>query len=124
MTTSCARSRTSSFIIGLPANIGIIGTLLFGMFFLRLFQPGKARLVTHEDYESRQIAAAARSACFAIVVAAAVSAGTIDLGIMFFAFAGIANAAVFQQVTFDRVGGAAPMFRQRPQRAPSTTPAE
>ena len=116
--------RTSSFLIGLPANIGIIGTLLFGMFFLRLFQPGKAHLITHDDYESRQIAAAARSACFAIIIAASISAGTIDLGIMFFGFAGIANAAVFQQVRFDKVGGAAPMFRQPPRRSPSATPAE
>lgn len=116
--------RTSSFVIGLPANIGLIGTFFFAMFFLRLFQPGKARLVTHADYESRQIAAAARSACFAIIIAASISAGTIDLGIMFFAFAGIANAAVFQQVTFDRVGGAAPMFRQARRRPRAAAPAE
>ena len=112
--------RTSSFLVGVPANIGILGAVLFGMFFLRLFRPGKARLATRIDYESRQIAAAARSACFAVLIAASISAGTIDLGIMFFAYAGIANAAVFQQTVFDRHGGPAPMFSQRP--APMRTP--
>ena len=101
--------RTSSFLIGLPANVGLVGTLLFAAFFARIFKPPRGPDVGAAQNQSEQIAAGARSACFGILLAACASGGTADLGIMFFIFAGLASASVFQTVNFDKAGFATPM---------------
>lgn len=101
--------RTSSFLIGLPANVGFIGTILFVVFFRRVFYPYKGGLTTTLDPDSSQIAAAARSGALGILLACAASGGTADLTLFFFIFAGIASASVFQTVNFDRVGTAQPL---------------
>lgn len=83
--------RVSSFLIGMLANVGVIGTILFIMFFSSLFLGTRPkRLPTDSD----QIAAAGRSGCFALLISASVSASGIDLGLFFFIFAGLAAANV------------------------------
>lgn len=101
--------RTSSFLIGLPANIGILGAILFALFFASLFRRIRPARGEPSHPESIQIAAAARSALLAVFIAAAASAGTADLGIMFYIYAGLASASVFQTVSFDRTGTTAPL---------------
>lgn len=83
--------RVSSFLIGVPANVGVIGVVLFLMFFSSLFFSGKPkRLPTDGD----QIAAAGRSGCFALLISASVSATGIDMGLFFFIFAGLVAANI------------------------------
>jgi hypothetical protein len=82
--------RASSILFGVPASIGIIGTLFFGLFLAtmglarpRQTQPGVA------DDAFRQ---AAKYACMAWFIAGATSGAVIDLGLPFFAFAAFASA--------------------------------
>ncbi len=82
--------RTSSFLVSVPANLGVIGILLYGAFFYRLFFSSNGQRWGHIDPESEQIVAAARSSCFALLIAAAVSSSTMDLGLIFHIMAGIA----------------------------------
>ncbi|MEM7460276.1 MAG: hypothetical protein AAF331_12485, partial [Pseudomonadota bacterium] len=82
--------RTSSFLVSVPANLGLIGVLLFGAFFYQLFFSTNGQRWGRIDPESAQIVAAARSSCFALLIAAAVSSSTMDLGLVFHIMAGIA----------------------------------
>lgn len=82
--------RTSSFLVSVPANLGLIGILLYGAFFYQLFFSTNGQRWGHIDPESEQIVAAARSSCFALLIAAAVSSSTMDLGLIFHIMAGIA----------------------------------
>jgi hypothetical protein len=82
--------RASSILFGVPASLGLVGTLFFGMFFAIVFlgkssQPGSDRL----DDALRQ---AAKHACVAWFIAGATSGAVIDLGLPFFAFAAFACA--------------------------------
>jgi hypothetical protein len=82
--------RASSILFGVPASLGIVGTLFFGMFFAITFlgrstQPGS----DHLDDAYRQ---AAKHACVAWFIAGATSGAVIDLGLPFFAFAAFACA--------------------------------
>ena len=83
--------RVSSFLIALPANIGIIGSIFFGLFVWRVFTAGSMGLRQFGD-AYLHIRAAARSGCFALLLAAAVSASSADIGLLFFLFAGLACA--------------------------------
>ncbi len=87
--------RTSSFLLGLPANVGLFGALLFGLFLYGMFDPERSRRFLRRSPQSSQIAAAGRSACFGILLAAIASGGTADLGLVFFIFAGLASATAF-----------------------------
>ena len=87
--------RTSSFLVGMLANLGIIGTALFSAFFARLFLESNARHSRLADETSRQYVSAARAGCFSILVAAAVSSSTVDLGIHFYVMAGIVCGSLF-----------------------------
>ena len=83
--------RVSSYPIALLANIGVIGTVLMGFFFLRLFTgDGASPKAVQTEYE--HIKAAARSACFAGLLASSVSSTTMDFGLMVAICAGIACA--------------------------------
>ncbi|MEL7033157.1 MAG: hypothetical protein AAGK80_12810 [Pseudomonadota bacterium] len=82
--------RTSSFLVSVPANLGLIGVLLYGAFFYQLFLSANGQRWGRIDPESEQIVAAARSSCFALLIAAAVSSSTMDLGLIFHIMAGIA----------------------------------
>lgn len=87
--------RTSSFLVGVIANLGIIGLVLFGLFFMRLFLEDVSKRSRLADDEAQQYASAGRAGCFAILIAACVSSSTVDLGIHFYVMAGIACASVF-----------------------------
>lgn len=87
--------RTSSFVVGVLANLGLIGALLFGAFFVRLFSARNVERSIFADGRAVEYAAAARSGCFAMLVSASLSASSVDLGILFYVMAGMACAALF-----------------------------
>ena len=82
--------RASSVLFGIPASLGIVGTLFFGMFLATAFL-GKPKPpgFGHLDDGFRQ---AAKYACLAWFIAGATSGAVIDLGLPFFAFAAFASA--------------------------------
>lgn len=82
--------RASSILFGVPASLGVLGTLLFGSFFATLFF-GRPRLRQFDGLDDgfRQ---AAKYACLASFISAATSGAVIDLGLPFFAFAALACA--------------------------------
>lgn len=78
--------RTSSFLVALVSNVGVIGTLLYSAFFVSLMRPQGERAVRDHDAAVR---CAARSACIAIFISASITLGNIDLGIFFSIFAAL-----------------------------------
>jgi hypothetical protein len=80
--------RASSFPIAVIASLGIIGTLTYGLFLLMIWFNQNNRA----DPTGVAVQTAARSACLAWLIAATASAGFIDLGLPFFAFAALACA--------------------------------
>lgn len=87
--------RTSSFLVGVLANTGVIGAILFAGFFYGLFRSKPELTAPLADEDSRVYASAARAGCFTILLAACVSGSTIDLGIHFYVMAGMACASLF-----------------------------
>jgi len=86
--------RSSSFPIAVIANLGIIGTVLFSLFFITVFRSSrKGGPVDPLDDAYRK---AAKSACFAWLITATVSGALVDLGLAFFAFAALASAGAAQ----------------------------
>jgi len=80
--------RASSFPLVLLSNVGIVGTLLFCGFLLRVCgAAGKGAAL--ENTTQR----AARQALLALLVAASVSGGVFDLGVLFYAFAAASSLA-------------------------------
>lgn len=75
----------SSFPLAVGANLGVPGCALFAGFFWQMFAapPGPPSL----DADLR---AAARAGAFALLVAATISGGLVDLGLEFFLLAGLA----------------------------------
>lgn len=88
-------SRTSSFVVGVLSNVGIIGAVLFAMYFYSLFRSKPELRTPLADEETRVYASAARAGCFSILLAACVSSSVIDLGIHFYVMAGMACASLF-----------------------------
>lgn len=80
--------RASSSIVAALATMGIFGTLTYGWFVLRCLRAPREEL----HPESRAIREAAASACLALFISGAISGTTIDLGLIFFACAGLAAA--------------------------------
>ncbi|MEN3794739.1 hypothetical protein [Fulvimarina sp. MAC3] len=80
--------RTSSFVVALLSNVGLPGTLIFVLFFISL-----ARLALAETRKRTldPVVIAGLTSCFALIAAAAISAGAVDLGIMFCLYAGLAT---------------------------------
>lgn len=87
--------RTSSFIVAVLANLGLIGGILYAWFFWALFRQRPERRSPLADGESHQYAAAARAGCFVSLIAATLSASQVHLGIHFYIFAGMACASLF-----------------------------
>ena len=87
--------RTSSFVVGVLANLGIVGATLFAWFFWNLFFTRPERSAPMADQNARHYAAAARGGCFAILTASCISGASIDLGIHFYVMAGMAMPALF-----------------------------
>jgi hypothetical protein len=80
--------RASSFPIVVLANFGVVGTLIFGMFFINLLfsRPTKQPSFGMEE-ATRE---AAKWTCIAWLITHAVSGALIDLGVSFYAFAALA----------------------------------
>jgi hypothetical protein len=82
--------RASSFPVGVLASLGIFGTLIFGMFFVKvLFSRTGHEPFDRLDDAYRQ---AAKSVCVAWLITATTSGALIDLGLPYFAFAALACA--------------------------------
>lgn len=81
-------SRTSSFIVALLSNVGVPGALFFLLFFLSSIAMPRGQQRTFEA----DVRLAARVGCVCLLVGAAVSASTVDLGLLFFMMAGLASA--------------------------------
>jgi hypothetical protein len=82
--------RASSFPIAVLASIGVIGAITYGAFLICVLfvRPEWRRFSYFEDATQQ----AAQSACLAWLIAASVAGSFIDLGLAFFAFAGVACA--------------------------------
>ncbi|MBN9006602.1 MAG: hypothetical protein J0H40_14465 [Rhizobiales bacterium] len=82
--------RASTFPLAVLGSLGIVGFVLFGLFFVSVFRP------TPQDPNWGIIELtgrrAARAACLASLISATISGALTDLGLPFFAFAAIACA--------------------------------
>lgn len=87
--------RTSSFVVGVLANLGVIGAILFAVFFYQLFRKKPELKTCWATTDSAHYASAARAGCFTILVASSVSGSTVDLGIHFYVMAGITCSSLF-----------------------------
>jgi hypothetical protein len=81
--------RASSFPIAVLSNIGVFGAFTYSVFLLSLFFSRKGKW-QHPFPASCQ--SAARWACLAQLIGASVAGSFIDLGLLFFIFAGLACA--------------------------------
>jgi hypothetical protein len=81
--------RASSWLVAVPASIGVFGALTYGIFAICVLA-GRPRGSADPDIDAVQ--SAARSACLAQIVASSVAGSFIDLGLVFFALAGTACA--------------------------------
>ena len=75
----------------------LVGAVLFGLFFFKLFRSKPEIRLGTADHEMRQYAAAARAACFIGLVGASVAAASVSLNSLFYVFAGLACSSVFYQ---------------------------
>jgi hypothetical protein len=78
--------RASSFLVAVIASLGILGGTAYALFLLSIWFRKKGR---NEPQDIRALQTAARAACFAWLIAATTSAGFVDLGLPFFAFAAL-----------------------------------
>lgn len=84
--------RASSWLIVVPASIGIFGALTYWLFV------GSVLLArTGAEPRSAAIRTAAKMGCLAQLIAASVAGGTVDLGLLFFSFAAIAASGLLAQ---------------------------
>lgn len=84
-------NRNSSFVIALISSTGIIGSILFVVFVVKVFRTNHGRVFhSAEGKENVQIAAAARSGMIALIIANSLAGGT-SLGLLFFIFAAMAS---------------------------------
>ena len=79
--------RASSFPVALLANLGLLGTALYGAFLAVVFF---GRLGAPPRSLERTVQEASRAGAFAILVACTISGTLIDLGLPFFMFAAMA----------------------------------
>jgi hypothetical protein len=81
--------RASSWLIAVPASIGILGALAYGMFVACVLV---GRTSARRDPTASAVQSAARASCLAQILASSVAGSFIDLGLVFFALAGAACA--------------------------------
>ncbi|RYC29465.1 hypothetical protein D3273_23795 [Lichenibacterium minor] len=77
--------RASSFLVAVPANLGLPGAILFAAFFWQAL----ARAGGDTDPET-DLRVAARNGCLGLLLAASISGALVDLGLQFYLFAGLA----------------------------------
>ncbi len=92
--------RSSSFPVAVLANFGVMGTILFGAFFITLFQPNASSPDNLDDAYRR----AAKSTCIAWLITATTSGALVDLGLPFFALAALACASPARAPSLRPVG--------------------
>lgn len=85
--------RTSSLFVSLLANVGVIGTALFTVFLLMLLNSSR----TGKKIEVEPVIGAAVWTCSIALVPAAVAGTSLDLGMIFFAFAALATAVGYME---------------------------
>ncbi|CAM5765468.1 hypothetical protein LMIY3S_01493 [Labrys miyagiensis] len=82
--------RSSSFLLAVFGNLGVIGCITYGLFLLLiLFRRSSKPL----DWYVHEVRAAARTTCVANLISSAISSSLIDLGLSFFMLAGLVCAA-------------------------------
>ncbi|BAT61479.1 hypothetical protein GJW-30_1_04036 [Variibacter gotjawalensis] len=97
--TGVGSVRASSAILANLSNVGIIGTLLFAaMIYSIVVYKGVARS------EEQKTALAATHASLVLAIAACISAGGTDLGLIFAVFAGLAASAHSRAIAHHRIG--------------------
>jgi hypothetical protein len=75
-------------VVALLSNVGIPGTLFFLLFFFSAIIMPRG---SQRNFEA-DTRLAARVGCVCLLVGAAVSASTVDLGLLFFIMAGLASS--------------------------------
>lgn len=81
--------RTSSFLVVVLANLGVVGVVCYGLFIGKsLFTP----VSSHYAHEERAICYAARHGVIATLIVASTSAGVFELGTCFYLLAAAAGA--------------------------------
>ena len=88
--------RASSWIIAVPASIGAIGATFYVLFSLSLLGKRDSRDITH----ARAARLACQDFCLSSFISASISVPFVDLGLGFFAYAGLA-CAMFQPPSWD-----------------------
>ena len=82
--------RASTFPLAVLGSLGVVGLVLFGLFFVGVFRaPSPDPSWSRIELTGRR---AARAACLASLISATISGALTDLGLPFFAFAAIACA--------------------------------
>lgn len=81
-------ARASSYLLVLLSNVGVIGTLFFFIFLLRLFRSDPLYPLSAD----RAVVRASKQAVLAGLIGASLSGTVFDLGILFYAFAAAAVA--------------------------------
>lgn len=81
--------RASSWLIAVPASLGILGTITYGMFIICIFVTGGRG---EQEPKAQAIQSAARATCVGLIMASSVAGSFIDLGLPFFALAATACA--------------------------------
>ncbi|EWY37099.1 hypothetical protein N825_21880 [Skermanella stibiiresistens SB22] len=91
--------RASSIILAMLSNIGVLGTLLYGGFLLTLLRRDTGKGPSKKNIPLEAVVRdGARSSCLAMLIASAMSAGSIDLGLTFFFFAGVVCAPMTRPI--------------------------
>lgn len=108
-------SRTSSFILVLLSNLGIVGTMLFGVFICKCTV---SPIPTHGPMLDRVVCYASRQTMLAILVSASISGTVFDLGPCFYMFAAAAGMLSSSVRRVAPVGGVdRPGNRSSPEKA-------
>jgi hypothetical protein len=79
--------RASSFPIAVLASFGLVGTSIFGLFFINLLFSRPTKQLAFMEEATRQ---AAKSTCIAWLITQGVAGALTDLGVSFYAFAALA----------------------------------
>ncbi len=82
-------SRTSSFVIALISNVGVLGTLFYFAFILRVVIGRRSEFRTYVG----DVKLAARNGCLCLLMGDALASSTIDQGLLFYVLAATACAA-------------------------------
>jgi hypothetical protein len=84
--------RASSFLIAVPASIGVIGAFTYGAFLFCVMFGRREGFRESDPFEDAG-QQAARAACLACLLSASVAGAFVDLGLIFFIYAGFSCGA-------------------------------